>query len=300
MKADQDLNSQQKHLSATSYDLRISNLARFIYKKIQTSNLKLQTEGYKLQAKSYKLLDVGAGNGLFLKFFKNKGFEVAGYELEQKNVDNMLADPMLKNENIKLGDITKITNPRGAEKYDVVIASDVIEHIKDDKLAIQNLWSFVKPDGLLIITVPAHSYLYGKRDEKWGHFRRYNTQLLLNNIQLAITNDELQMTNNYPVILSEAKNPEMRLDPSVSPQDDDRYEIEFLTQWNIVGFFVYFLFEKILHKPINESMRYSNSTPSKFVRIALDLMLQLENLSGGVSLGLTLVVGVKKNIGHEV
>src|SRR3989339_1761913 len=157
MIAKHDLNSQQQHLSSTSYDLRITNLARFLYKyaKRVTCN-----------AKRPKLLDVGAGNGLLLKFFKAQGFEISGFELEKKNVENIKKDPLLKNENIHQGDITKL---EGNQEYDVVIASDVIEHIKDDILAIQNLWSFVKPNGILIITVPAHSFLFGMRDVKWGH-----------------------------------------------------------------------------------------------------------------------------------
>ncbi len=254
MKADHDLNSQQKHLSATSYDLRITNLARFIYSKIHNSIDSID--------RKVKFLDVGAGNGLFLKFFKAKGFEVAGFDLENQNVVNMIKDPELKNERISQGDITKL---KGNQEYDIVLASDVIEHIKDDVLAIKNLWSFVKPGGMMLITVPAHSYLYGKRDEKWGHHRRYDLGMLKEHIYSAIKKG---------------------------------YTIEFLTQWNIVGFYLYFLFEKILHKPINENMRYSSSRVSRSVRTILDKILQLEEMIGGLPLGLTLIVGVRKTVNN--
>ncbi|MDP4010642.1 MAG: class I SAM-dependent methyltransferase, partial [Candidatus Roizmanbacteria bacterium] len=185
-----DLNSQQEHLSSTSYDLRITNLARFIYSRIRNENYvipdsdresmdpRMREDDMRL-----KFLDIGAGNGLFLKFFKEKGFEVAGYELEQKNVDNMKKDPVLKSVSIVQADIT---NLRGSENFDVVMASDVIEHIKDDVLAIKNLWSFVKSGGMMLITVPAHSYLYGKRDKKWGHHRRYDAEVLLERINEVI------------------------------------------------------------------------------------------------------------------
>src|SRR3989338_7302464 len=164
MKAEKDLNSQQEHLAEINYDRRITNLARFIFKKIRNhfrhpelgsgsiempkpASQRGEQVRHDVRLKP-KLLDVGAGNGLFLKFFKNKGFEVAGYELEMELVENIKKDPRLKEIDVRQGDITKMT---GNETYDVVIASDVIEHISEDKKALQNLWSFVKPGGRLFI-----------------------------------------------------------------------------------------------------------------------------------------------------
>jgi SAM-dependent methyltransferase len=249
MNADKDLGSQQNQLANMKFDLRISNLASFIY-----SNLKNYLKGK-------KLLDVGAGNGLFLKYFKNKGFDVSGYELEKELVANMKKDHELKGVFITQGDITQMT---GNAENDLVIASDVIEHIKDDVLAIKGLWSFVSKDGILVITVPAHSFLYGKRDKMWGHFRRYDMKDLLAKIEKAVG------------------------------QNDKNYEIVFAKQWNMVGFFVYAFYEKVLKKSINEKMRYSNSPISQFVRMILDLILKFEEKIGGSFLGLTQVVGVRK------
>jgi len=266
MKAEQDLNSQQEHLAAIDYDLRITNLARFIYKKIvqfvSHPEVKPKDPDWILRSAqndkigSLKLIDIGAGNGLFLKFFKNCGFEVTGIELEEDLVEKMKKDPQLKGVAISQGDITKLT---GKEQYDVAIASDVIEHIKDDKKALENLWSFLKPGGLLVITVPAHSHLYGKRDAAWGHFRRYDKSSL----ELKVKNLKFS-------------------------------EVRTITFWNIIGYFVYYFYEKILHKQINEEMRYGKSLKSKIVRNVLDFVLRIEELIGGLPLGLTLVAVVKK------
>ena len=287
--ADQDLGAQQAHLSSTSHDMRISNLARFIFKKIRDSRLRgndnttVISERNKMTSReSLSLLDVGAGNGLFLKFFKAHGFQVSGYELEKENVTNMKKDPVLKNETILQGDITKMS---GNEDFDLVIASDVIEHIKDDVLAIKNLWSFVKPGGMMLITVPAHAHLYGKRDEKWGHFRRYDMRVLLDHIEKGVLS----------YVIPAQAGISRSMDPSGKPQDDNiGYHIAFATQWNIVGYFVYFLFEKILHKPINEKMRYSPTLAGRISRYIVEKILHAEELIGGLPLGLTLVVGVRK------
>jgi hypothetical protein len=95
----------------------------------------------------------------------------------------------------------------------------------------------------------------------WGHFRRYDQKDLLEKVKKA-TNENC--------------------------------EIAFATQWNFVGFFVYAFYEKILKKSINENMRYSNSPISRLVRFILDSILKLEKKIGGLPLGLTQIVGVKK------
>ncbi len=262
LQADHNLDAQQQHLASLNYDLRITNLARFIYKKItnyelQVTNALLDKEEIrKKKEENLKLIDIGAGNGLFLKFFKEKGLQVAGIELETENVQHMKKDPQLAGVDVREGDIT---NMKGQESYDVVIASDVIEHIQDDEKAIENLWTFVRPGGILIITVPAHAHLFGKRDVAWGHFRRYDKKSL-----------ELKLTS-----LKSGS-------------------IEFLTFWNTVGYFVYFFYEKMLQKPINEKMRYSNSLSSRIAKTVLDKILRFEETLEGTPLGLTLIVGVRK------
>lgn len=299
LQADKDLGSQQHQLASMQFDLRISHLARFLYSKYLSCHpVRLPADdsvsnkngsGSRIGVqddKSLTLLDVGAGNGLFLKFFKSKGFQVAGYELEKELVANMKKDPALKGDMIEQGDITKL---KGKEEYDVVIASDVIEHIKDDVQAIKGLWSFVKPGGMLLITVPGHSYLYGKRDEMWGHFRRYDQKVLLERIDKAVTTSN---SVRQPVTVSGSN--KNGSGSRIEVRDDIAYDIAFATQWNVIGFFVYGLFEKILHKPINEKMRYSNSFPSRIIRSILGSILKTEEKLGGVPLGLTQVVGVRK------
>lgn len=237
-----DLSTQQITLSSSDYDLRITNLARFIYKK--------------LPVKTGKLIDIGAGNGLFLKFFKDKGFEVEGVELEKDQVHQMQQDYKLKGVKIQQGDITKL---RGNESFDFVIASDVIEHIGNDEMALKNLWSYVTDGGYLIVTVPAHQHLYGKRDVKWGHYRRYDKKELVNKL--------------------------IKLKGS---------KIASVAFWNSAGYFAYFLYEKILHRSIAESFRYKESFLSSMFRTILDLELRIEEFVGGVPVGLTLVAIVKK------
>ena len=63
-------------------------------------------------------------------------------------------------------------------QYDSVFALNVVEHIKDDTLALQNASKLLKTGGKLIILVPAYQVLYNTIDEALEHYRRYTKKTL--------------------------------------------------------------------------------------------------------------------------
>ena len=63
--------------------------------------------------------------------------------------------------------------PFGPEQFDVVVLLDTLEHVPDDVLALRRLAEVLKPDGRLVVTVPAHPWLFGSHDRALGHVRRY-------------------------------------------------------------------------------------------------------------------------------
>ena len=62
--------------------------------------------------------------------------------------------------------------------FDTIIYIDVIEHIENDLQELQRAVGFLKPNGHIIILVPAHQYLYSAFDKAIGHFRRYDKKML--------------------------------------------------------------------------------------------------------------------------
>ncbi|HKZ78482.1 MAG TPA: class I SAM-dependent methyltransferase [Pyrinomonadaceae bacterium] len=64
------------------------------------------------------------------------------------------------------------------EAYDVVILFDVLEHIQDTQPFLTSLLRHLKPEGLLLINVPALQILYSNYDEIVGHVRRYDKKTL--------------------------------------------------------------------------------------------------------------------------
>lgn len=58
-------------------------------------------------------------------------------------------------------------------KYDTVFALNVVEHIKDDLLALKNCKKLLKRGGHVVILVPAYQWLYNRFDKELEHYRRY-------------------------------------------------------------------------------------------------------------------------------
>jgi SAM-dependent methyltransferase len=62
--------------------------------------------------------------------------------------------------------------------YDLVGAFDVIEHIPDDAAALRSIAAKLKPRGKLVMTVPAHQWMWSAHDVVNHHQRRYSKQAL--------------------------------------------------------------------------------------------------------------------------
>jgi SAM-dependent methyltransferase len=58
-------------------------------------------------------------------------------------------------------------------EFDVIGAFDVLEHIEQDELVLQQVYSALKPQGLMLLTVPQHPWLWSSSDEYACHVRRY-------------------------------------------------------------------------------------------------------------------------------
>ena len=62
--------------------------------------------------------------------------------------------------------------------YDLVGAFDVIEHIDDDRAALEASAATLKPGGTFVMTVPAHPWMWSAHDAVNHHKRRYSKTAL--------------------------------------------------------------------------------------------------------------------------
>jgi len=63
--------------------------------------------------------------------------------------------------------------------FDLICLFDVLEHMDDDGLALRSLAGLLNKGGKVLLTVPAHQYLFGPHDLKLHHKRRYGRSELM-------------------------------------------------------------------------------------------------------------------------
>lgn len=72
-----------------------------------------------------------------------------------------------------------------ANEFDVIGAFDVLEHIDEDERVLANVWRGLVPDGLLLVSVPQHRWMWSRLDELVHHRRRYTRRELHDKLQRA-------------------------------------------------------------------------------------------------------------------
>ncbi|MEL7157397.1 MAG: methyltransferase domain-containing protein, partial [Actinomycetota bacterium] len=57
----------------------------------------------------------------------------------------------------------------GDTRFDYVMAFEVLEHITDDRAALEEWLRRLRPGGRVLFSVPAHQRKYGDADRAVGH-----------------------------------------------------------------------------------------------------------------------------------
>lgn len=119
-----------------------------------------------LKEKNPLIADVGCGTGEMICSIKEIGFFPLGFDENQTAIDYCKEKELLVYKENFFEKKQEII-------FDVVFLLDVLEHIENDKDAINILFSRLKPSGFLFLNVPAFQFLYSNHDRVMGHYRRY-------------------------------------------------------------------------------------------------------------------------------
>ena len=119
--------------------------------------------------KDASILEVGCGTGHNLPMLGQFG-AVDGLELDPEAralAEKRLGKPIFA---------APLPEMRGVPErhYDLVAALDVIEHLEDDRAAIESIARRLKPGGKFLMTVPAHQWMWSAHDVANHHRRRYS------------------------------------------------------------------------------------------------------------------------------
>ncbi len=123
--------------------------------------------------KGAAILEVGCGTGHNLAMLGQFG-TVDGLELDPEARE--LAEKRLGKGIFAV----PLPEMRGVPErhYDLVAALDVIEHLEDDRAAIESIARRLKPGGKFLMTVPAHQWMWSAHDVANHHQRRYSHSAL--------------------------------------------------------------------------------------------------------------------------
>jgi ubiquinone/menaquinone biosynthesis C-methylase UbiE len=128
----------------------------------------------KYLTKQGKVLDIGAGTGKLLEELKAKGWQVSGIDGAKEAVEQS------KRRGIRINqqELTKRLKFK-ANSFDLITSLDVLEHVEDDLALLNEMKRVVKPNGIIVVTVPAYQWLFSYWDKMLKHWRRYDKKDLV-------------------------------------------------------------------------------------------------------------------------
>lgn len=116
-----------------------------------------------------RILDIGCSGGATIRRLRECGYRnVTGIDISPQAIARCRQQGL---DNVHEMDAQAPDFP--AAGFDVILASDVLEHVDDEQAALSAWFALLRPGGLLIALVPAFMALWGPHDEANEHRRRY-------------------------------------------------------------------------------------------------------------------------------
>ncbi len=122
------------------------------------------------------ILDCGCGDGLYLKTIRELGeYNILGFDLNGFSLK--LAQGYISEYPAPLIQGSVCELPFEDNTFDKIFSTEVIEHIPDDRRALQEIYRVLKPGGILIVTVPNHNYPFMWDPLNWVLERMFGTYI---------------------------------------------------------------------------------------------------------------------------
>jgi SAM-dependent methyltransferase len=114
-----------------------------------------------------KILDVGCGTGANLQMLSQFG-AAEGVDVSPDALDFCRSRGLTR---VKQGVAEHL--PFADAAFDLVTGLDVVEHLDDDIAGLREMRRVLRPDGRVVLFVPAFMFLWGVQDDISHHRRRY-------------------------------------------------------------------------------------------------------------------------------
>ncbi|MBI5020473.1 MAG: class I SAM-dependent methyltransferase [Ignavibacteriales bacterium] len=159
------------------------------------------------------IADIGCGTGIYAEKFKRDGYDVSCFEGDTTLVKTAQSRGLSV---VQIDILSKTFRENFSQQFDSVYSLDVLEHIENEDEFLQGIYAILKKRGIVVIKVPAYSFLYSDLDKRIGHVRRYSSKQL-----------SKALTRNG-------------------------FDVEHIRSFNILGFFGWLIICKLLGKSSSE------------------------------------------------
>ena len=144
---------------------------REILKSVLQQGLKLT----KMNNGCLKLMEIGCGSGANFPVLSGYG-ELHGVDISETMV--ACASKKCLANSVSIGSLPCNLGITEISEFDLIFCGDVLEHVKEDVSSLVSIRERLRRGGILIIFVPAFSWLWSENDVRSHHYRRYSRTYL--------------------------------------------------------------------------------------------------------------------------
>lgn len=124
-------------------------------------------------------LEIGPGMGDVSYYLAKRFPDIHGEIIDISSDSIAIVQDRMQNYTHFTFSVADFNNIKGSERYDLIIACEVFEHIEDDTSAFNTVHRLLKQEGYFIFSVPAFMSKWGPADQYGGHVRRYEKNPLI-------------------------------------------------------------------------------------------------------------------------
>ena len=99
-----------------------------------------------------RVLDLGCGTGHTARLLREQGCTVVGVEFDERAA--VSAGAWCERVVVCDLDVTSVADVLAGEQFDVVVAGDILEHLRDPEALLRSLVPLLSPDGTVVASVP--------------------------------------------------------------------------------------------------------------------------------------------------
>ena len=125
---------------------------RYDFDGIDIDSGSVHADVVNLVGRDKRVLELGPATGYMSRVFNERGCQVVGIEIDA----GMAATAAEVCERVVVGDLEQLDleEELAEDRFDVIVAADVLEHLKDPLAALDKLKPFLKEEGAFVISVP--------------------------------------------------------------------------------------------------------------------------------------------------